>query len=436
MISDAYIDSCNRLLGCMLNDKQAAAEIILKMSEQDFIIDEHRLIFNTATKLFNSDVDITPQTVGGKTSDDIFKICKSMVELTPSSVEWSGVWELIKNAAKIERANAYIDEIKVDASNMATDIEILRGKAENLVGILNDETDKDTHDYNALQVDYIQNIEKPRQFVDFGINKLTKTARCPKNGLVVIAARPSVGKTAFALQLAKHISLSERVGFFSFETDRRTIMDRLNAGSAGIPMQKLQDGNLTPLEYEHLIKAARKKRDLKIYEVSGNTPEQIRSKVIRDRLDVIIVDYMQLVQNSNRKYGEYERVTYTSTFFKSIATDLNVTVIALSQLNRNITQYQEPELSDLRSTGQIEQDANVVLFLYIPDDDDLKNNIDRGNQDLLRWCKIAKAKEGITGKFKMYFDGQYQRFTEGWDYFVEVESEFDEVIQQTFGTGA
>ena len=430
MISDAYLDSCNRLLGCMLKDKQAAAEIILKMSEQDFLFDEHKLIFNTAVKLFNEDIDVTPQTVGGKTSDEIYAICKSMAELTPSSVEWTGVWEIIKNSAKIEKASKYIDEIKADASNMATDIEILRGKAENLVGMLNDETDKDSFDYNELQIEYIQNLGNQRKFVDFGIDKLTRTARCPKNGLVVIGARPSVGKTAIALQFCRHLGNKCRVGFFSLETDRRTIMDRLNAASAGVSMEKLQDGNLTPLEYEHVIKAARKKLNFKIYEASGYTPEQIRSDIVADRIDVAFIDYLQLIRHSNPKYTEYERVTYASSALKNIATDLNVTVVALSQLNRNITKYEEPDPSDLRSSGQIEQDANVILFAYLPSEDELPDNIE--NQESLRWFKIAKAKEGKLGKFKMYFDGQYQRFTEGWDYFMEVESEFDKVVQMEF----
>lgn len=436
MISDAYLDSCNRLLGCMLKDKQAAAEIILKMSEQDFIFDEHKLIFNTAVKLFNADIDVTPQTVGGKTSDEIYAMCKSMVELTPSSVEWTGVWEIIKNSAKIEKASKYIDEMKADASNMATDIETLRGKAENLVGMLNDETDKDSFDYNELQIEYIQNLGNQRKFVDFGIDKLTRTARCPKNGLVVIGARPSVGKTAIALQFCKYMGQHCKVGFFSLETDRLTVMDRLNASSAGVPLEKLQDGNLTPLEYEHVIKAARKKLDFKIYEASGYTPEQIRSDIVADRLDVAFIDYLQLIRNQNPKFSEYERVTYASAYLKSISTDLDMTVIALSQLNRNITKYEEPDPSDLRSSGQIEQDANVILFAYLPSEYELENPDDIENHDSLRWFKIAKAKEGKLGKFKMYFDGQYQKFTEGWNYFVEIESEFDEVIQQTFETGA
>ena len=436
MISDAYLDSCNRLLGCMLKDKQAAAEIILKMSEQDFIFDEHKLIFNTAVKLFNEDIDITPQTVGGKTSDEIYAICKSMAELTPSSVEWTGVWEIIKNAAAIERADNFLNEIKKDTSNMSTDIDVVRSKAEKLVSILSNKQRKNVFDYNELQIEYIQNLGTPRKFIDFGIDKLSRTARCPKNGLVVIGARPSVGKTAIALQFCRHLGNKCRVGFFSLETDRRTIMDRLNAASAGVSMEKLQDGNLTPLEYEHVIKAARKKLNFKIYEASGYTPEQIRSDIVADRIDVAFIDYLQLIRHSNPKYTEYERVTYASSALKNIATDLNVTVVALSQLNRNITKYEEPDPSDLRSSGQIEQDANVILFAYLPSEDELKNPDDIENHESLRWFKIAKAKEGKLGKFKMYFDGQHQRFTEGWDYFVEVESEFDKVVQQKFVTGA
>ena len=145
---------------------------------------------------------------------------------------------------------------------------------------------------------------------------------------------------------------------------------------------------------------------------------------------------MQLIRNQNPKFSEYERVTYASAYLKSISTDLNMTVIALSQLNRNITKYEEPDPSDLRSSGQIEQDANVILFAYLPSEYELENPDDIENHDSLRWFKIAKAKEGKLGKFKMYFDGQYQKFTEGWNYFVEIESEFDEVIQQTFETGA
>lgn len=429
MISDVYIDSCNRLLGCMLKNKQAAAEIILKMSVKDFIIDEHRLIFSTAVNLFNSDIDITPQTVGGKTSDEIFKICKSMVDLTPSSVEWTGVWELIKNSAAIDRAREYIDQIKTDAENMSTDIDFLRCKAEKLVGILSNKRRKNVFDYNELQVEYIQNLGTPRKFVDFGIDKFSKTARCPQNGFVVIGARPSVGKTALALQFCRHLGKSLRVGFFSLETDRKTIMDRLNAASAGVPLEKLQDGNLTPLELEHVVCAARQKLNFKIYEASGYTPEQIRSDIVKDRIDIAVIDYLQLIQNTNKKYDEYERVSYASTFLKNTTTELNIPIVALSQLNRNVTKYEEPDPSDLRASGQIEQDANVILFLYIPSDGELLGD-DVDHQDELRWLKIAKAKEGRLGKFKMYFDGKYQLFRLGWDYFTEIENEFDVFEQE------
>lgn len=434
-ISDAYLESCHILIGCMLQDKQAAAEIILRMTEKDFIFEGHRLIFNTARKLFNEDSEITPQTIGSKTSDDVFKECKAMVDFTPSAVMWLDVWEMVKNSAAIYHAREFMEQIKLDTS-MFTDIEELRAKAENLVNILSNKKRKNVFDYNELQIEYIQNLGVSRKFVDFGIDKLSKTARCPKNGFIIIGARPSVGKTALALQFCKHMGQNCRVGFFSMETDRTTLMDRLTASSAGVPLEKLQDGNLTPLEYEHVIKAARKKLDFKIYEASGYTPEQIRSDIVADRLDVAFIDYLQLIRNQNPKFSEYERVTYASAYLKSISTDLNMTVIALSQLNRNITKYEEPDPSDLRSSGQIEQDANVILFAYLPSEYELENPDDIENHDSLRWFKIAKAKEGKLGKFKMYFDGQYQKFTEGWNYFVEIESEFDEVIQQTFGTGA
>lgn len=433
-ISDAYLESCHILMGCMLQDKQAAAEIILRMSENDFIFDDHKLIFSTAKNLFNEDVPITAQTIGGKTSDEIFEQCKAMINLTPTSVMWEGVWQSVKNSAKIYHAREYMEQIKMDTS-MFTDIEELRTEAEKLVGMLNDETDKDSFDYNELQIEYIQNLGNQRKFVDFGIDKLTRTARCPRNGLVVIGARPSVGKTAIALQFCKHMGQHYRVGFFSLETDRLTIMDRLNASSAGVSLEKLQDGNLTPLEYKHVVDAARRKLNFKIYEASGYTTEQIRGKIVRDRLDVVFIDYLQLIRNSNPKFSEYERVTYASSALKNIATDLNVTVIALSQLNRNISKYEEPDPSDLRSSGQIEQDANVILFAYLPSEDELKNPDDIDNHESLRWFKIAKAKEGKLGKFKMFFDGKYQRFTEGWESFIELESEFDKVEQQTLGAG-
>lgn len=433
-ISDAYLESCHILMGCMLQDKQAAAEIILRMSENDFIFDDHKLIFSTAKNLFNEDVPITAQTIGGKTSDEIFEQCKAMINLTPTSVMWEGVWQSVKNSAKIYHAREYMEQIKMDTS-MFTDIEELRTEAEKLVGMLNDETDKDSFDYNELQIEYIQNLGNQRKFVDFGIDKLTRTARCPRNGLVVIGARPSVGKTAIALQFCKHMGQHYRVGFFSLETDRLTIMDRLNASSAGVSLEKLQDGNLTPLEYKHVVDAARRKLNFKIYQASGYTTEQIRGKIVRDRLDVVFIDYLQLIRNSNPKFSEYERVTYASSALKNIATDLNVTVIALSQLNRNISKYEEPDPSDLRSSGQIEQDANVILFAYLPSEDELKNPDDIDNHESLRWFKIAKAKEGKLGKFKMFFDGKYQRFTEGWESFIELESEFDKVEQQTLGAG-
>ena len=417
MIGEMYIDACQTVLGCMLKDRDAAAQILLQMTAGDFLIEEHQLIFSAALRLFEAQKDITPVTVGACTSEEIHDLCRQLVMITPSSVLWEGVYQVVKDTAAIERAGVLADEICEQVHGMSASVPTLRGQAERLVATLGDaDRKKNIFSQAELAVEFLSAPDEPPAYLDWGFSKLNRHVMCQGDEFIIIGARPSVGKTAIALQMARHMAKSHKVGFFSLETDRKKITSRLLSSESFVPLDKIKRRAFHPQDMENLTMAAKllAKSQMFVVEAAGYTVGEIRRDTISQRFDVIFIDYLQLVTHENPKLSEYERVSDVSRALQLMAKELQVTVIALSQLSRNITAQEEPETYHLRASGQIEQDADVVLLLYLPSELDVKNAGADLEPASLRWLKIAKCKEGITGKMRMIFNGGIQRFAEEW----------------------
>lgn len=423
MIENAYIEAVHTLLGCMLQSKTEAAQIILTMRPEDFVFDEHRLIFNTAAALFNAGDEVTPITVGAKTSAEIHELCRGCVNITPSPVVWTSYAPIIREQATLQNAlplaEKLHEEIQVSAS-----LSDVRRQAEELVGALGDiERQKNTYTATELATEFLSTLGTPITYLDWGFDKINRHVLCEGNEYVVIGARPSVGKTAFALQVGIHIANKKRVGFFSLETDRKKITTRMMAAESFVPMSHIKHNDLSSDQLKSLALAAKtlSQKNFCVMQAAGYTIDDIRRETIARRLDVVIIDYLQLVCSHNNRIhqSEYERVSEISRQLQLMAKSLHVVVIALSQLNRSIDEYTEPDASDLRSSGQIEQDADIILLMYKPCDNELKTAEEKAEQDSLRRLKIAKCKEGICGKIKFWFNGEIQRFMQEWPDFYK-----------------
>ncbi|MDQ3123516.1 MAG: replicative DNA helicase [bacterium] len=236
--------------------------------------------------------------------------------------------------------------------------------------------------------------------------------------LVVLAARPSMGKTALALNLAHNVALKAElpVLMFSLEMSKEQLVDRLLASEAGVNAWNLRTGNLTDDDFERIGQAMGSLSEAQIYidDSPGITVSDMRTKARREAhqrpLGLIIVDYLQLMSGGSRFGGDSNRVQEISEIsrgLKGIARELNVPVLALSQLSRSVESRnpQIPQLADLRESGSIEQDADVVAFIYREE----YYNPETENKNIAR-ILIKKHRNGPTGDVELYFDREKQRF--------------------------
>ena len=257
-----------------------------------------------------------------------------------------------------------------------------------------------------------------------GFGPLDKiTAGFQPGDMVIIAARPSMGKTAFSLNLALNASLhmKKHVAFFSVEMGKEQLMMRMLATEAKVNMSDLRVGRIKDNDWPRLIDKASKLGEANLYidDTSGISPNEIRSKARRLKqqhgLDMIIVDYLQIMKLRTRIESREREVAEISRSLKAIAKELEVPVVALAQLNRGVEgragDARKPVLSDLRESGSIEQDADLIMMLYReeyyePDNPDIK-----GQADLL----IRKHRNGPVGELKLKWEAQYGRFTDWQD---------------------
>lgn len=421
MIQKVYWDAVHTVIGCMMRDQTEAAQILLTFRSDDFVEDEHRLIFDTAAALFNAGDPVTPITIGAKTSDFVHDLCKNCMAYAPSVKDWLAYVPVIREQATMFRAAPMAEQLHKDLVAAAS-LDDVRQQAEQIVGALGLESKhKNTFSATELAMQFLQTLDKPVKYLDWGFDKLNRHVLCSGGEYIVIGARPSVGKTAFSLQVALHLAQKKRVGFFSLETDWEKVTGRLLAAESFVPLENIKHHELSGDQMKSLAMASKEiaKKDFHLIQAAGYTAEQIRRETIAGRYDIIFIDYLQLICTNNPKHDDFVRVSETSRQLQKMAKELGVTVIALSQLNRNVDKYTEPDAADLRSSGQIEQDADVILMMYIPPERELETPEEIAEQDSLRWLKIAKCKEGITGKIRMWFNGSIQRFAQEWPDFYK-----------------
>ncbi len=241
-----------------------------------------------------------------------------------------------------------------------------------------------------------------------------------KSDFILIGARPAMGKTSFALNLAQNITMGARKSciFFSLEMTKEQLAERLLSSQAGIESQKFRTGELTDDEWLRLGNAVSAFHDIELYldDTSSITVPEIKSIVRRQRnVDCIIIDYLGLVQSAGRRENRVQEVSEITRHLKMMAKDLNIPVICCAQLSRGTEgrgKMHVPQLSDLRESGSIEQDADIVMFLYRPDyyrnevSEEKQDEIDENLTELI----VAKNRHGGVGTIQLTFDKEFTRF--------------------------
>jgi replicative DNA helicase len=265
-------------------------------------------------------------------------------------------------------------------------------------------------------IPYLDELDKPRNYPLTPWDQLNKIIGGLRPGaLYIVGARPGVGKTIIGLQLAWHLSKSGPVSFHSLEMGKTELYNRIIAMEASVYLGNIEKGTVRDYEWEKIANTIRQtKHELAIHDKSGQTIQQIRalanSVKSEGRLKAIVVDYLGLIQDTEKGRKRYEMITDISIGLKNLARDLEVPVVALAQLNRGPEQRKnsEPDMADLRDSGGIEQDADVVILLHR---EQLEGDQDWERSQMI--MNVAKNRHGTTNKAWLKFEGHHARVVEG-----------------------
>jgi replicative DNA helicase len=418
------------ILGSMLIEENAINEALEIITEDCFYKNAHKKIFSSIVNLFsnNKPVDLITLTEELKQSNQLDEVggasyLTMLANAVPTAAnikhyariakEKSILRSLINSATQIV-TKAYEPEVNVDetldsAESMIFEISDRRieGNFISLKEIIKDSIE--TIDRLYQQKAHVTGV--PSGFIDFDI----KTAGLQQSDLIVIAGRPSMGKSAFAISIAEYASIVEHmpVAIFSLEMSKEQLVQRLLCSHARVDVHKVRSGYFAPSDWPKLTAAAGKLSEAPIFidDTPAITVMELRAKARRLKahhdIKLIFVDYLQLMRSSRTSENRQQEISEISRSLKALARELNIPLVAISQLSRAVESRTDhrPQLSDLRESGAIEQDADVVVLLlreeyYTPT---LEN---KGIAEVI----IAKQRNGPTGSLKLSFIKEYARF--------------------------
>ena len=418
------------VLGAMFLDREAASLALEMLTGEDFYRPDHRQVFEAAEELYHSGVPIDMITVKNKLEEkQVFEQIGGLPFLANISTSVGSSANMRHYAAIVEEKSVLRRLIRT-ANNISqmsyegkTDVNTIMDTAEKgIFDIMQNRHSDQFHHIRDIAVDSIEKIEDiyrskgkltgvPTGFVDFD----QKTAGLQKSDLILLAARPSMGKTAFALNIIQNAAIRSNVptAVFSLEMSREQLVNRMLCSEAMLDAQRLRTGELTDSDWADLIQAMGPLSQAPIYidDTPGVTPMEVRSKCRRLKVEkglgLIVIDYLQLMSGNSRNDSRQQEISEISRSLKAIAREMEAPVIALSQLSRACEQRADhrPMLSDLRESGAIEQDADVVAFLYR--DEYYFPDTEKKNQAELI---IAKQRNGPTGTVDLTWMGQYTKF--------------------------
>ena len=427
------LDAEKSLLGAILLSDSIFPNVLERVKARDFYDHRHSAIFQAMTNLYESHrpIDLLTLTAELKNQKTIKEIggAAYLTELTnfvPTASHADAYADLIAAASTRRKLIAAGTDIVKHAYEEGTEIGQLVGNAEKALFEVSDKTTKtDYVDLSSLLVDAYNRIEELHKNkwalrgLKTGFRDLDKkTAGLQQGDLIIVGARPAMGKTTFAQNIAYNAATINKRGvlFFSMEMAASEIVDRMVSDVSGVDNWRIRTGNVTDEDFAQIGDSLGEMDEVPLYidDTSSMTILELRNKARRAAHDhdigLIIIDYLQLLQGSDRYAGNrVQEVTEISRGLKTLARELEVPVIALAQLNRQVTGRDDPRptLSDLRESGSIEQDADLVMMLHRPD---YYHHEDDYEETHITELLIAKHRHGPVGKIELYFHPELLRF--------------------------
>ena len=396
---DIQLDQAS-VLGSMLLAPKIIGSVLGQLRPEDFTGEDGPAMYKAIRALYLEDGKIDVVTVlnrmGRTPQHQAFVL--AVMDATPTAANWQEYVKIVREQAQLRQVQATALAI----ASAGTDLNQARELVGQLEQLVAGREEIECLSMEQGLLDFMGDLDRTPEYLPWGLEFLDQGLVAEGGDFVILGGYPSDGKTALALAMAYAQAKTKRVGFFSLETTSSKLFARLCATVAQVSSSRIKRRKLTPDDYELLAIKSDEMRGRNLDLVRGGTMtvEDIASYSRARQYDVIYIDYLTLIQAQGRT--EYEQTTATSKALHRFAQDTGTTVVALSQLSRPMQGGAKvPSLSSLRSSGQVEQDADVVMLLYREEPDNIRSR---------RILRVAKNKEGLTGQVVLQFDGDTQRF--------------------------
>ncbi len=432
------VDAEQAVLGSMIIDTNCINDVAIQVRAEYFYIPQHREIYSALSSMYelSQTIDFISllerlkkdgvyDETGGK--DYLTKLVQSV----PSSANVLTYVGIVREKYYQRALAGAAQGILKDINENIMDSGKLLDSAEQRIFEIRDgrEIGGLTHIKDVISAetyDRLTKINDPETRGDYigipsGIGELDKMITgLNKSDLIILGARPGMGKTSFALNIARNVAVNagKTVCFFSLEMTRDQLAQRMLSSEAAIKSEKLRTGELEPEEWTRLTQAGENLSKSEIYfdETSNITVPEMKAKLRRmKRVDLVIIDYLGLMHSAKSTDNRVQEISEITRNLKIMAKELKIPVIACAQLSRGTEakgKSHKPALADLRDSGSIEQDADIVLFLYRDAYYDAEKSSDEDLSDTTKSeCIVAKNRHGETGVIPLHWDGQYTRFT-------------------------
>lgn len=390
-----WLQAQHSVLGSALIEPSLVPKVISQTASADYS-GPCQTIYNTMRKLFLAGATVDVVSIAGALGPDYREYLMQLMEITPTAANLDSYIQLCREQAKVLAVQQIGQEIATADSS-----DKMRTLLEKASGLMVDKPSlKITTMGDALK-SFMARHTAQTHYLTWPVAELNERIYAELGDFLIIAGYPSSGKSAWALQCAWHWAKDYKVGFFSLETSSEKLFDRQMAAVVSISMDDIKRNTISQDGWDKVCGLSPEitARNLELIPASGMSPADVRAITMMRGYQIIFVDYLQLLQGTGG--NRTEQVTGISLALHTLAQSMGVTVVALSQLKRQSQGADAPDMSSLRESGQIEQDADVVQILYLEDKDNPAGN---------RVLKISKNKEGTCPNILLAFDGKHQTF--------------------------
>jgi len=424
------IEAEQSVIGAMLMDVEAISLVLEILSAEDFYSRQNGLLFECMVELYNERKPVDAVTLTDRLKekgapDEMAEpdFVRAVLDAVPTSANVKHYAQIVYEKATLRRLIRISENISKECYLAQDKLDnILENTEKNVFGLLQSRNTREYEPISEVVIKALKKIELAARtkgnitgvstgFADLDI----RTAGLQPSDFILIAARPSMGKTAFSLSILDHVVMRKEMSaaIFSLEMSKEQLVNRLFAMEARIDAQNIRTGNLTDKEWEELVNASELIGGSKLIidDTSGISVTELRSKCRKYKaeqdIQLVIIDYIQLMSSGGRSDNRQQEISEISRSLKGLARELNIPIIALSQLSRAVESRPDhrPMMSDIRESGAIEQDADVIMFLYRDD----YYNPDTEKKNVAEVI-IAKQRNGPIGTVELTWQPKYTRF--------------------------